>query len=548
MTTTHTPAERGLQTFRKKPVVIEAMQLDGTMEAYDKAIEFVGGAFGGGAFNGHLENTDPNKSWLYIDTLEGQMTAHTGDWIIRGVKGEHYPCKPDIFAATYEPADTSSARPLPSDWVADAEPFGHAMYNSKGACVGFRQNTGFGYNFTVADFKRADKIMPHGAPHTGRLVYAAPSAPAEGGEDGQRIGVCCYGGRKTKESCASCTAWKPAPEPLAQGVVAWVTPEALKHLAKQSGVAKVDAWNCASGSERVPLYASPQPAAEVTKPAFDQKGFGLACTIGWTELVKAMRADGHDVKDSSGPNTRKWMEEIVRDTFAPLPNPPQPSASVGERARELLAKEYRGHRWHEDAARLCMGGDVTSFVEDDALRVIARLIEEGDEDTHVITEMGRLLAAIAIIMKGPEPAGTAWSYHDLPGLVASALSEPRQVAAEMKAWAHTKMAEQGSSRRDKMMVAEWAKRLLPESSFPIKDFDVEGMSITKEAAREAVKQVAIESALTTAAGGSGLRELIKRWRVSAKICGETEYSDGARDAFSECADELEAALGRGGRG
>lgn len=50
------------------------------------------------------------------------------------------------------------------------------------------------------------------------------------------------------------------------------------------------------------------------------------------------------------------------------------AASVSERARELLAAEYRTHGWHEDAGRLCMGGDPTSFVEDDALRVIDRLV------------------------------------------------------------------------------------------------------------------------------------------------------------------------------
>lgn len=176
------------------------------------------------------------------------------------------------------------------------------------------------------------------------------------------------------------------------------------------------------------------------------------------------------------------------------------AAPVSERARALLAAEYRSHGWHEDAGRLCMGGDPTSFVEDDALRVIDRLIEQGDEDAHVITELGRLLASIAVILKGPEPAGTAWSYHDLPSLVASEVAEPRQVAAEIKAWAHTKMAEQQSSRRDRMMVVEWAKRLLPESSFPVKDFDVEGMSITKEAAREAVKRAALEQALTQQRG------------------------------------------------
>jgi hypothetical protein len=44
-------------------------------------------------------------SELYIDTLEGTMTASEGDFIIKGVKGEFYPCKPDIFAATYDPAE-----------------------------------------------------------------------------------------------------------------------------------------------------------------------------------------------------------------------------------------------------------------------------------------------------------------------------------------------------------------------------------------------------------------------------------------------------------
>lgn len=88
--------------FRKKPVVIEAIQLDGTEQAWEAAIAFLGGA--GGAFNGHLPDTNPHKSWLYIDTLEGRMTAKTGDWIIKGVHGEFYPCKPNIFDATYEPA------------------------------------------------------------------------------------------------------------------------------------------------------------------------------------------------------------------------------------------------------------------------------------------------------------------------------------------------------------------------------------------------------------------------------------------------------------
>ncbi len=230
---------------------------------------------------------------------------------------------------------------------------------------------------------------------------------------------------------------------------------------------------------------------------------------------------------------------------------------MSERARELLAAEYRTHGWHEDAGRLCMGGDPTSFVEDDALRVITRLIEQGDEDTHVITELGRLLASIAVILKGTEPAGTAWSYHDLPALVASEVAEPRQVAAEMKAWAHTKMADQQSSRRDRMMVAEWAKRLLPESSFPVKDFDVEGMSITKETAREAVKQVAIEQALTQQRAApqpsaDAVREYVTELRAQADqkmgVAGACAH-DGDRARYKSAAqllrrvaDELESLL------
>lgn len=81
--------------FRKKPVVIDAIQFTGT-NAWD-CQKFMG-----------TEN--PNVLWLQphacieIFTLEGTMTALIGDWIIKGVKGEFYPCKPDIFAATYEPA------------------------------------------------------------------------------------------------------------------------------------------------------------------------------------------------------------------------------------------------------------------------------------------------------------------------------------------------------------------------------------------------------------------------------------------------------------
>ena len=82
--------------FRKKPVVIEAVQWNG----FDDSFEAIGDlAYGG---NRHVQRIG-NK--LEIPTLEGVMTASLGDWIIKGVSGEVYPCKPDVFEATYEVAE-----------------------------------------------------------------------------------------------------------------------------------------------------------------------------------------------------------------------------------------------------------------------------------------------------------------------------------------------------------------------------------------------------------------------------------------------------------
>jgi len=81
--------------YRKKPVVVEAIQFDGTIHGIEQAQAFVGPEY----------QTDHKAGVGYIvcfPTLEGEMQARAGDWIIKGVKGEFYPCKPDIFAATYE--------------------------------------------------------------------------------------------------------------------------------------------------------------------------------------------------------------------------------------------------------------------------------------------------------------------------------------------------------------------------------------------------------------------------------------------------------------
>jgi len=83
--------------FRKKPVEIEAMHFNGNEGAHEickwagsPPIQLV------------ISAVDGRCSEIQISTLEGTMTASLGDWIIRGVQGEFYPCKPDIFEATYD--------------------------------------------------------------------------------------------------------------------------------------------------------------------------------------------------------------------------------------------------------------------------------------------------------------------------------------------------------------------------------------------------------------------------------------------------------------
>lgn len=79
--------------FRKKPVVIEAEQF------FPERLPWPEGVYQEG-------------ETYYIDTLEGRHVVSPGDWIITGVKGEKYPCKPDIFAMTYEPVEPSQKKLL----------------------------------------------------------------------------------------------------------------------------------------------------------------------------------------------------------------------------------------------------------------------------------------------------------------------------------------------------------------------------------------------------------------------------------------------------
>ena len=99
--------------FRKKPVVIRAFHYHSEAD-FNLLRLFVG-------------NDTPlhqmGDGVIGIETLEGVMRANPGDWIIQGIKGEHYPCKPDIFEATYEPAAEPAKTTISkaSFWQSDSD-------------------------------------------------------------------------------------------------------------------------------------------------------------------------------------------------------------------------------------------------------------------------------------------------------------------------------------------------------------------------------------------------------------------------------------------
>lgn len=101
--------------YRKKPIEVEATQwfikgdhpLDETRENEGRIVRyFRHPKVPGGDRCGHCDMIFHEHGW--IDTLEGGHTVCPGDWIITGIQGEHYPCKPDIFKETYEHVDEAA--------------------------------------------------------------------------------------------------------------------------------------------------------------------------------------------------------------------------------------------------------------------------------------------------------------------------------------------------------------------------------------------------------------------------------------------------------
>lgn len=95
--------------FRKKPVVIEAVKVLNNEYAdnpytFEETPDWLADAIKDGTVKAKFEGED--YWYLYISTLEGDMRSGPGDWIVRGVKGELYPVRGDIFAETYEPVES----------------------------------------------------------------------------------------------------------------------------------------------------------------------------------------------------------------------------------------------------------------------------------------------------------------------------------------------------------------------------------------------------------------------------------------------------------
>ena len=84
------------KVYRKKPVKIEAIQFEDTPEVLSELSDFISNQ------DLRVDYKDPENPVIKIETLEGVMKASVGDYIIKGVNGEFYPCKPDIFNKTYE--------------------------------------------------------------------------------------------------------------------------------------------------------------------------------------------------------------------------------------------------------------------------------------------------------------------------------------------------------------------------------------------------------------------------------------------------------------
>ncbi len=104
--------------FRKKPLVVEAMQFDGTRVSFEEIFAWMDGENVDSPMLGYEGPDDDHPESFRVRTTAGQIRTMPGDWVIRDIKGEFYPIKPDMFALTHEPAESDAeTEQLPGSMV-----------------------------------------------------------------------------------------------------------------------------------------------------------------------------------------------------------------------------------------------------------------------------------------------------------------------------------------------------------------------------------------------------------------------------------------------
>jgi len=164
--------------YRKKPVIVEAIQFTGEQSCAIIELWAGGRVFASPV----LEPTKDNPSGLYlqVDTLEGISPAIVGDWIIKGIKGEFYPCKPDIFAMTYESSSTLPSL-ISADVVEKVEELLETMPYLQGSIEKNTSNEG-----TYCAYCHYEKSAGHddGCPYPAAILAVRESLKkAKGGND-----------------------------------------------------------------------------------------------------------------------------------------------------------------------------------------------------------------------------------------------------------------------------------------------------------------------------------------------------------------------------
>jgi hypothetical protein len=164
----------GVLRVRKKPVEVDAMRYDGTMDSFNAIHEWMGPDSDPNHPNCGYQGTDDEPGKFAIKTLEGKITASPGDWIIKGVMGEFYPCKPDVFIATYDithqrpaaaPEPVAPAAPAPQAGTVERfKVHGNAMLSGERPVFASEYLTEGEY-VRAADFdamqQRCDKLAEH---------------------------------------------------------------------------------------------------------------------------------------------------------------------------------------------------------------------------------------------------------------------------------------------------------------------------------------------------------------------------------------------------